>query len=133
MHSNPEAPRRPPRFAASKFAPPGLISCLVPRPRLFDVLDSAGSRQLGLVVGSPGAGKTTLLADWLAARPGRPAAWLNCDSADGDPVRFVAALIDAMRRGFGDVDLGESALQLLDLDAEVSMDLLAVLTDDLER
>jgi LuxR family maltose regulon positive regulatory protein len=132
MHTNVEATRRPPHFASSKFAPPGLVSCLVPRQRLFDVLDSGASRHLTLVVGSPGAGKTTLLANWFAARPDRPAAWLACDSSDSDPLRFVAGLIDAMRRGFGDPDVGESALQLLDLDGEVSMDLLAVLTDDLE-
>src|SRR4051812_15241525 len=126
------APRRRPRFAASKFTRPGLISCLVPRERLFDELDSGASRHLTLVVSTPGAGKTTLLANWLAARPDRPSAWLNCDGADSDPVRFVAALIEAMRRGFGDDELGESALQLLDVDGDVSMDVLAVLVDDLE-
>ena len=38
-----------------------------------------------------------LLADWLAARPERPSAWLSCDAADADPVRFVAAIIEAAR------------------------------------
>jgi LuxR family transcriptional regulator, maltose regulon positive regulatory protein len=104
----------------------------VSRSRLFDTLDRGASHRLTLVVGSAGAGKTTLLANWLAARPNRPAAWLTCDAADSDPVRFLAALIEALRRGFDDPKLGTNASQLLDLDGEVSMDVVAALADDLE-
>jgi LuxR family maltose regulon positive regulatory protein len=84
-------------------------------------------------VGSSGAGKSALLADWLAAHPERPSAWLNCDPADDDPVRFVAAIIEATRRAGDRSHLGEDALQLLSLDGEVSPDVIAALLDDLEK
>ena len=61
-----------------------------------------------------------LLADWLAARPEQPAAWLSCDAADADPARFVAAIIEAARYGFGQPGIGEDARQLMSLDGEVS-------------
>ena len=73
-----------------------------------------------------------LLADWLSSRPERPAGWLGCDEADGDPFRFFAGLIEALRRASGDPGLGEDARQLLDLDGAVSVDVVAALTDDLE-
>jgi LuxR family transcriptional regulator, maltose regulon positive regulatory protein len=130
--SSHDARSRGPRFSPSKFSPPRLVSRLVPRSRLFDALDSGAGRRLTLVAGSPGSGKTTLLANWLAARSSRSSVWLTCDVADSDPVRFVAALIEAMRRGLADPALGDSARQLLDVDEEVSADLMAVLCDDLE-
>ena len=58
--------------------------------------------------------------------------WLGCDEADGDPFRFFAGLIEALRRASGDPGLGEDARQLLDLDGAVSVDVVAALTDDLE-
>ena len=85
-----------------------------------------------MVVGPAGAGKTMLLADWLAACPERPSAWLSCDAADADPARFVAAIIDAARYGFGQPSIGEDARQLMSLDGEVSADAVAALADDLE-
>ena len=85
------------------------------------------------MVGSPGAGKTALLADWVATRPERPLAWLSCDVADADPVRFIAAVIEALQRAPGRSDVGEDARQLLSLDGEVSADVIAALADDLER
>jgi LuxR family maltose regulon positive regulatory protein len=84
-------------------------------------------------VGSSGAGKSALLADWLAAHPERPSAWLNCDPADDDAVRFVAAIIEATRRAGDRSELGEDALQLLSLDGEVSPDVIAALLDDLDK
>ena len=59
-------------------------------------------------------------------------AWLSCDVADADPVRFVAAIIEALRRASGQPDIGEDARQLLSLDGEVSADAVAALADDLE-
>ena len=73
-----------------------------------------------------------LLADWLAARPHRPSAWLSCDAADADPLRFVAAIIEAARYGFGQPSIGEDARQLIGLDGEVSADAIAALADDLD-
>ena len=71
---------------------------LVHRSRLFEQLARGQRARLTLVVGSPGAGKTALLADWVTTRPERPLAWLSCDVADADPVRFIAAVIEALQR-----------------------------------
>ena len=76
---------RSPRFPRSKFHAPSAPSRLVRRSRLLDALDRGRGARLTVVVGSPGAGKTALLADWLAAHPERPAAWLSCDRADAEP------------------------------------------------
>jgi len=61
----------------------------------------------------------------LAARPERASAWLSCDAADADPARFVAAIVEAARYGFGQPGIGEDARQLMSLDGEVSADVLA--------
>src|SRR6478736_708431 len=123
---------RTPRFPSSKFRVPRLMPGLVRRSRLLDRLDRGDQVRLALVVGPAGAGKTMVLADWLAARPQRPSAWLSCDAADEDPARFVAAVIEAARYGFGDPSIGEDARQLIRLDGEVSADAVAALADDLD-
>ena len=123
---------RSPRFPPSKFYTPSAPSRLVRRSRLLDALDRGGQARLTLVVGSPGAGKTALLADWLAAHPERPTAWLSCDAADAVGARFVAAIIEALGRAFRRAELGEDARQLLSLDGEVSADVMAALAEDLD-
>ncbi len=123
---------RSPRFPPSKFHAPSTPSRLVRRSRLLDALDRGRRARLTLVLGSAGAGKTALLADWLAAHPERPTAWLSCDRADAEPARFVAAIIEALRRASNRTELGEDARQLLSLDGEVSADVMAALADDLD-
>jgi len=123
---------RSPRFPASKFRAPNLVQGLVRRSRLLDRLDQGEQVRLTMVVGPAGTGKTMLLADWLAACPERPSAWLSCDAADADPARLVAAIIEAARSGFGQPSIGEDARQLMSLDGEVSADAVAALADDLE-
>ena len=103
---------RSPRFPSSKFRSPKLVPQLVRRSRLLDELDRGEQVRLALVVGPAGAGKTMLLADWLAACPARPSAWLRCAVADADPARFVAAIIEAARSGFGQPEIGEDAMQI---------------------
>jgi LuxR family transcriptional regulator, maltose regulon positive regulatory protein len=124
---------RYPRFPSSKFAAPKTLSPPVHRSRLVDRLDRGAGRQLTVVVASPGAGKTVLLADWLTSRPQRRAAWVNCDVADAEPVRLIAAVIETVRRASGHRDVGEEALQLLSVDGQVSADAVAALAEDLER
>jgi LuxR family transcriptional regulator, maltose regulon positive regulatory protein len=124
---------RHPRFPSSKFSPPKAISHLVHRRRLLERLDQGEQRRLTLVVGSAGAGKTTLLLDWFSRRPAGTTAWVNCDDADADPVRFFAAIIESLRRGRGLAHLGEDALQLLSVDGVVSADVVAALAGDLEE
>ena len=123
---------RSPRFPSSKFRAPKVVSGLVRRSRLLDLLDRGEQVRLALVVGPAGAGKTMLLADWLAAHPARPSAWLSCDAADANPARFVAGIIEAARYGFGQQWIGEDARQLMSLDGEVSADAVAALADDLD-
>ena len=121
-----------PRFPSGKFARPETGPRLVPRPQVGAMVDLGRQRALTLVVGAPGTGKTSALAGWLERRARDTVAWLTCDSGDRSPERFVAALIEAMVRGFGVEDLGASARQLLDSDGVVSIDVLAALGDDLE-
>ncbi|MGA8464684.1 MAG: AAA family ATPase, partial [Trebonia sp.] len=99
---------------------------------MLERLDRGDQARFTLVVGPAGAGKTMLLADWLASRPERKSAWLSCDAADADPVRFVGAIIEAARYGFGRPSIGEDARQLIGLDGEISADAIAALADDLD-
>jgi LuxR family transcriptional regulator, maltose regulon positive regulatory protein len=130
---NGELGPRSPRFPSSKFSPPRASPQLVHRPRLLYELQRGEQARLTLVVASPGAGKTVLLGDWVASHPERRSAWLSCDVADADPVRFVAAVIEALRRAGAQPGIGEDARQLLSLDGVVSADVVAALADDLDR
>ena len=123
---------RSPRFPFSKFCAPRLAPGLLRRSRLLDQLDQGEQARLTLVVGPAGAGKTMVISDWLAAHPERPSAWLSCDAADADPARFVAAIVETAQCGFGQPGIGEDARQLMSLDGEVSVDVVAALADDLE-
>jgi LuxR family maltose regulon positive regulatory protein len=100
---------------------------------LTEHLDRGADARLTLVVGSAGTGKTILLTDWLSTRPDQAAAWLSCDVADGDPLRFVAALSESLQRAAGEGDLGEDARQLLAADGQVSPDIVSSLADDVDR
>ena len=124
--------RRSPRFPSSKFAVPRVPARLVQRTRLFEALDHGHDARLTLVVGSAGAGKSVLLADWIASRPERVCAWISADAADADPVRLLAAIVEALRRSGGRPDLGEDALDFLSVDGGVSADVVAALVEDLE-
>ncbi len=54
-------------------------------------LEEAGE-PLFLVVAPPGFGKTNLLADW-ATTTDAEVAWLGCQPADAEPVRFWSRLV----------------------------------------
>jgi LuxR family transcriptional regulator, maltose regulon positive regulatory protein len=116
------------RFAVVKFRPAGLPSTLVSRGVLAGRLSAGAGKRLTVVVGSAGAGKSVLLAEWAAGRPVGSTAWLACDGADADPVRFWAGFIEAPRvvaAGFG-ADAGE----LLAMDGVMSADVIAALAND---
>src|SRR5258708_38377867 len=111
------------RFALTKFRPPALPGTLITRSVLHDRLAAGSGQRLTVVVGSAGAGKSVLLADWAAARPPGVTAWLSCDRADADPVRFWAGFIEAPRAiepGFG-----ADAADLLAMDRIMSADVTA--------
>jgi LuxR family maltose regulon positive regulatory protein len=116
------------RFAVAKFRPAGLPSTLVSRGVLAGRLSGGAGGRLTVVVGSAGAGKSVLLAEWAAGRPTGSTAWLSCDGADADPVRFWAGLIEALRavdRGFG-----TDAAELLAMDQVMSADVIASIGND---
>jgi LuxR family transcriptional regulator, maltose regulon positive regulatory protein len=119
------------RFALTKFRPPALPGTLITRSVLHDRLAAGSGQRLTVVVGSAGAGKSVLLADWAAARPPGVTAWLSCDRADADPVRFWAGFIEAPRAiepGFG-----ADAADLLTMDRKMSADVTASVANDAAR
>ena len=116
------------RFAVMKFRPAGLPSTLVSRGVLAGRLSGGAVRRLTVVVGSAGAGKSVLLAEWAAGRPAGLTAWLSCDGADADPVRFWAGFVEAARAV--DPAFGADALELLAMDGVMSADVIASLAND---
>ena len=119
------------RFAVMKFRPAGLPSTLVSRGVLGGRLSGGAARRLTVVVGSAGAGKSVLLAEWAAGRPAGLTAWLSCDGADADPVRFWAGFVEAARAV--DPAFGADALELLAMDGVMSADVIASIANDAGR
>ena len=89
----------------AKLAAPYLRPALLPREALLQRLLRADT---GLVtmVAPPGYGKSTSLALWRAQEP-RPVAWVTCDAADADPIRFLSYVGLAIERA---LDLGMPVL-----------------------
>ena len=81
----------------------------VSRPRLIDLIHP--QRKLTLISAPAGFGKTTLLAEWVAAVPTRPVAWVSLDQSDNDPAVFWSYLITALQKI--QPGLGERSLSLL--------------------
>ncbi|MEO1209352.1 MAG: LuxR C-terminal-related transcriptional regulator [Cyanobacteria bacterium J06638_20] len=81
----------------------------VSRSRLIDRIHP--QRKLTLVSAPAGFGKTTLLAEWVAAVPKRPVAWVSLDQSDNDPAFFWTYLITALQNI--QPGLGERSLSLL--------------------
>jgi LuxR family transcriptional regulator, maltose regulon positive regulatory protein len=116
------------RFARAKFRPPPLPATLITRSGLHERLAAGSGQRLTVVVGSAGAGKSVLLADWAAARPPGTTAWLSCDRADADPVRFWAGFIEAPRAI--EKWFGADAADLLTMDRSMSADVTASVAND---
>jgi LuxR family transcriptional regulator, maltose regulon positive regulatory protein len=116
------------RFALGKFRPTTLPGTLVTRPVLHDRLAAGAGQRLTVVVGSAGAGKSVLLSSWAAARPPGLTAWLSCDRADANPVRFWTGFIEAPRAI--DPEFGADAADLLAMDGAMSADVGASIAND---
>lgn len=80
----------------AKLHPPRLSFGQVPRARLVARL-AASTAEVVVLSAPAGAGKTTGLAQWVAA-DARPAAWLNLDPADNDPLTLLRYLVLAISR-----------------------------------
>lgn len=93
----------------TKFYLPPWSADRVSRPRLIDLIHP--QRKLTLVSAPAGFGKTTLLAEWVAAVPTRPVAWVSLDQSDNDPAVFWSYLITALQHI--QPGLGERSLTLL--------------------
>jgi LuxR family transcriptional regulator, maltose regulon positive regulatory protein len=113
----------------SKLIPPALRSGLVQRHRLHDRLDASSASSLTLVLGYAGAGKSVLLSSWLATRPAMRCAWMSCDSGDADPLRFWTTLVASVR--FSVPAFGDDTLDRIELDGQVGLAAIAVLSDEL--
>jgi LuxR family maltose regulon positive regulatory protein len=116
------------RFAQAKFRPTTLPSTLVARSALHDRLNAGARQRLTVVVGSAGAGKSVLLSSWVAAREPVVTAWLSCDEADANPVRFWSGFIEAPRGA--EPGFGADAADLLAMDGAVSADVTASIAND---
>ena len=119
---------RDPQFARAKFRSPALPDTLVVRSRLHDQLTAGAGRRLTSVVGSAGAGKSVLLADWTTSRPTGVTAWLSCDGADADPLRFWAGFIEAPRAI--EPTFGRDAADQLAMNRHMSADVIASIAND---
>jgi ATP/maltotriose-dependent transcriptional regulator MalT len=76
--------RAPPPDA--KVAPP-ILKGVVPRTRIFGLLDRMREQPAIWVCGPAGCGKTTLVGSYLEARR-LPLLWYQVDAGDKDPARF---------------------------------------------
>jgi LuxR family maltose regulon positive regulatory protein len=75
------------QLALAKISRPRLHDVL-PRTRLFGLLDKAVKRPVVWLCAQPGAGKTTLVASHLEARK-RAGVWYQVDAGDADPASFI--------------------------------------------
>jgi DNA-binding SARP family transcriptional activator len=73
------------------------IGALVPRERLFALLDGTPGRTVAWISGSPGSGKTSLAASYVEARRLR-CLWYQIDADDADVATFFHYLGHAARR-----------------------------------
>ncbi|MDJ0593996.1 MAG: LuxR C-terminal-related transcriptional regulator [Pleurocapsa sp. MO_226.B13] len=88
-----------PKWSADRVSRPRLVNRIHPK------------RKLTLVSAPAGFGKTTLLAEWVAAMPTRPVAWVSLDRSDNDPAVYWTYLIAALNKI--QPRLGERSLSLL--------------------
>jgi len=83
----------------AKLAAPYLRPALLQRDALVRELVRTDASLVTLVA-PPGYGKTTSLSLWRS-KERRPVAWVTCDAADADPVRFLNYLGLGVERALG--------------------------------
>src|ERR1700730_14745577 len=86
--------------ATPKIRPPG-VTAILPRPRLFELLDELRHFPVLWIGGSPGDGKTALVASYIEDRR-LPAIWYHADREDTDGealIHLSGAEMNAKARG----------------------------------
>src|SRR3984885_9298683 len=74
----------------------GMRRSLVPRPSLFELVNTAG--RVVNVSAPAGSGKTFLLRSWIAAEGlGDRAAWVSVGREEHDPQAFWLSVLDSLR------------------------------------
>ncbi|HEX5092041.1 MAG TPA: hypothetical protein VFV84_05045 [Burkholderiales bacterium] len=81
--SNPPDFRRKPLGKTTR----PLLSDILPRERVFALLDAARDAPVTWISGPPGSGKTTAVASWLDSAP-MSCLWYQIDEGDADPATF---------------------------------------------
>jgi LuxR family maltose regulon positive regulatory protein len=86
---------------ATKFHLPAAGADIIPRPRLFRLLDQGLHQPLTLLSAPPGFGKTMLLANWIYNRGNEEAlkiGWLSIDESDNNLDIFWRYFIASIQR-----------------------------------
>ncbi|MEE3853072.1 protein kinase [Gordonia sp. LSe1-13] len=91
-----------PPTPSTKFRPPLRPRAQVPRDRLMERLRAGERRRLVLIHAPAGYGKTTVATQWAEEliRDEVTVAWLTVDDDDNDLARFLANLVEAIRRAY---------------------------------
>jgi LuxR family maltose regulon positive regulatory protein len=75
------------QITLAKTTRPSYLSGVLPRERLFALLDNARAMPSIWITGSPGSGKTTLAASYIE-RAKLPSLWYQIDDSDNDVASF---------------------------------------------
>lgn len=88
------------QLLTTKFFVPESSHALIPRARLFALLNEGLSYPLTLVSAPAGFGKSTLVSTWVQSKPaGNPlVAWVSLDEGDNDQVLFWSYVLTALDR-----------------------------------
>jgi LuxR family transcriptional regulator, maltose regulon positive regulatory protein len=81
------------------------------RRRLLELLRNALDCKVTIMSAPTGYGKTTLLAHWGQVEEAElPFAWVSLDEQDNDPIRLWRHIVEALRQGVPQGDLGADVL-----------------------
>ncbi len=118
---------------ATKLHRPAPPPHLVARPHLIQLLNEGlhSGCQLTLISAPAGFGKSTCASQWLEHLD-RPTAWLSLDSADNDPIRFLAYMVAALQKV--DPSIGREVESIVHAGQPVPLEpLVAILLNNLQN